>query len=107
MLHIDSRTVSHVESLNAKKPACAGFFLRYPDGHATPDVGLVVGANVVQLLMFVQLIAVKTNQRARSTTHFRARWLMMCCRHPHWRLEAPPYRPPTNENPGTWPGLSE
>lgn len=29
-----------------KKPAYAGFFFRYPDGQATPDVGLVVRHSV-------------------------------------------------------------
>ncbi len=41
-------------ALDAKKPACAGFSFRYPDGQATPDVGLVVGFSLIQVLRFAQ-----------------------------------------------------
>ena len=34
--------------LDVKKPACAGFFSQPPDGHATPDIGLVVAFIIIR-----------------------------------------------------------
>ncbi len=34
--------------LDVKKPACAGFFSQPPDGHATPDIGLVVASIIIR-----------------------------------------------------------
>ena len=63
---------------DVKKPAFAGFFSQPPDGHATPDIGLVVASIIVRDPKYCKfknpespnlLVEVRSSRRAPSSNN--------------------------------------